>query len=58
MLTKHSLVSYFYQIDKNKFFSDVFDREEQEFTIEKVEPHENFNIGPYLNNDIAIVTIR
>ena len=39
-------------------FSDVFDREEQEFTIDKIEVHENFNIGPYLNNDIAIITLR
>jgi hypothetical protein len=38
--------------------SGVFEREEKEFTIEKVEVHENYNIGPYLNNDIAVVTVR
>lgn len=40
------------------FALDVIDKEEEEYEIEKVAFHENYNIGPYLNNDIALVTIR
>ncbi|XP_023331140.1 trypsin-1, partial [Eurytemora carolleeae] len=36
----------------------VQDSGEAEFQIEKVDFHENFNVGPYLNNDIAIAHIR
>ena len=43
---------------KSLIFSDVLDREEKDFPIEKVDFHENYNVGPYLNNDIAIVTLR
>jgi len=42
----------------SSLFSDVHDRDEMEFTIDKIEIHENYNLGSYLNNDIAIVTIR
>ena len=34
------------------------DSGEAEFQIEKVDFHESFNVGPYLNNDIAIAHIR
>jgi len=39
-------------------FADVLDREEKDFPVERVDFHENYNVGPYLNNDIAIVTLR
>ena len=31
--------------------------EEVEYEIKSVEVHPDFNVGPYLNNDIAIITI-
>ena len=34
------------------------DSEETEYDIEEINFHENFNVGPYLNNDIAIVKIQ
>jgi len=37
---------------------EVLDDEEQEFDIEKIDFHEEFGVGPYLNNDIAVVHIN
>lgn len=37
---------------------EVLDKEEQEFDIEKIDFHEDFGVGPYLNNDIAVVHIK
>jgi len=37
---------------------DVLESEEAEYGIEEIKFHENFNVGPYLNNDIAIVKVR
>ena len=37
---------------------EVLDEEEQEFDIEKIDFHEEFGVGPYLNNDIAVVHIN
>ena len=34
------------------------DEEEQEFDIQKIDFHEEFGIGPYLNNDIAVIHIK
>jgi hypothetical protein len=51
-------MTLFVAVINNFSFSDVLDREEKEFSIEKVDFHENYNVGPYLNNDIAIVTLR
>jgi len=36
---------------------DVLEDEEEEYEITSIEIHTEFNVGPYLNNDIAIVTI-
>ena len=36
---------------------EVHDEEEMEFDIEKVDFHEDFGVGPRLNNDIAVVHI-
>ena len=38
--------------------ADVKDRFEAEYLIDKIDFHENYNIGPYLNNDIAVITVR
>ena len=37
---------------------DVVDKDESEYNIENMILHENFNVGPYLNNDIALVKIK
>ena len=34
------------------------DEEELEFDIQKIDFHEEFGIGPYLNNDIAVIHIK
>ena len=36
---------------------NVTEEEEAEYEIKSIEVHPDFNVGPYLNNDIAIVTI-
>ena len=36
---------------------EVADPGEQEFPIHKIDFHDNFNVGPYLNNDIAVIHI-
>ena len=35
----------------------MIEEEEKEYTIESIEIHPDYNVGPYLNNDIAIITI-
>ena len=37
---------------------DIPDKDESEYDIENMILHENFNVGPYLNNDIALVKIK
>ena len=36
---------------------DEHDSEEAEYGITSIEFHEDFNVGPYLNNDIAIASL-
>ena len=36
---------------------DELEDEEEEYEITSIDIHSDFNVGPYLNNDIAIVTI-
>ena len=36
---------------------DALEDEEEEYEIISIDIHSDFNVGPYLNNDIAIVTI-
>ena len=36
---------------------DVEETEEQEFSISSIEIHRDFNVGPFLNNDIAVATL-
>ena len=36
---------------------DVEETEEQEFSISSIEIHHDFNVGPFLNNDIAVATL-
>jgi len=38
--------------------NQVTDPEEQEFTIERMYPHPEFNKGTYLNNDIIIIRVK
>ena len=37
---------------------DVHETEEAEYEIDEIRFHENYNVGPYLNNDIAIVKVK
>ena len=37
---------------------DVDDIDEQEFSIQAVHFHPEFNVGAYLNNDIAVIKIK
>ena len=48
----------FHQIRVGDNVIEVLDDEEQEFDIEKIDFHEEFGVGPYLNNDIAVVHIN
>ena len=36
---------------------DQTETEEQEFAVTSIEIHRDFNVGPFLNNDIAIATL-
>ena len=47
-----------YAVRVGDWDQDVEDVGEQEFSIQKVNFHPEFNIGAYLNNDIAVVTIK
>ena len=35
--------------------ADVEDKYELDYDIASVDFHENYNVGPYLNNDLALV---
>ena len=37
---------------------DIVDIDEQEFSIQSVHFHPDFNVGAYLNNDIAVVKLK
>ena len=52
---RDNLEIYYVRVGDNQL--EIPDNEEQEFTIEKVDFHEYYNVGPYLNNDIAVVHI-
>jgi len=39
-------------------FSDVNDRYESDHEVGRIFFHENYNVGQYLNNDIALVQIK
>ena len=47
-----------YAVRVGDWDQDVEDVGEQEFSIETVNFHPEFNIGAYLNNDIAVITIK
>ena len=47
---------YYVRVGDNAL--EIPDEEEQEFDIQKIHFHENFNVGPYQNNDIALVRVR
>ena len=47
---------YYFRVGDNLL--DVVDKDESEYNIENMILHENFNVGPYLNNDIALVKIK
>ena len=36
---------------------DAEEEEEQEFSVSSIEIHRDFNVGPFLNNDIAVATL-
>ena len=46
---------YYIRVGDNAL--QIKDEGEEEFAIGKVDFHENFNVGPYQNNDIAVVHI-
>ena len=48
--------SYFIRVGDHSL--DLVENDEAEYDIESIRFHENFNMGPYLNNDIALITIR
>ena len=52
---RQRLQIYYVRVGDN--IIEVEDVEEQEFDIEKVDFHEMFGVGPYLNNDIAVVRL-
>ena len=59
-LTQHNWLQMF--LDTNKYRVgdnniNETEAEEEEYEIKSIEIHPDFNVGPYLNNDIAIVTI-
>ena len=54
---RNRLEIYYARVGDN--IIEILDDEEQEFDIEKVDFHdENFGVGPYLNNDIAVVHLK
>ena len=57
----HCMVEYpqdFYYVRVGDNIMEVEDRGEQELDIIQIHFHENFNVGPYLNNDIAIIRVE
>lgn len=46
---------YYVRVGDNRM--GILDEGEEEFSIEKVDFHEQFGVGKYLNNDIAVVHI-
>jgi hypothetical protein len=54
-MCRKRLEIYYVRVGDN--IMEVADPGEQEFNIDKIDFHENFNVGPYLNNDIAVVHI-
>eukprot|EP00092_Neocalanus_flemingeri_P035176 GFUD01038280.1.p1 GENE.GFUD01038280.1~~GFUD01038280.1.p1 ORF type:complete len:1087 (+),score=284.35 GFUD01038280.1:432-3692(+) len=53
---RNRLEIYYVRVGDN--IIEIPDNEEQEFEIKKVDFHEDFGVGPYLNNDIAVVHIK
>ena len=43
------------RLSLHDFLSDVEDKYERDYDIASVDFHENYNVGPYLNNDLALV---
>jgi hypothetical protein len=54
-LARKRLEIYYVRVGDN--IMEVADPGEQEFPIDKIDFHDNFNVGPYLNNDIAVIHI-
>ena len=52
---RDNLEIYYVRVGDNSL--EIPDPEEQEFAIANVDFHDYFNVGPYLNNDIAVVHI-
>ena len=50
---RNNLEIYYVRVGDNVM--EILDPEEQEISIERVDFHENFGVGPNLNNDIAVV---
>ena len=47
-----------YLVRVGDFILDVTEREEAEYDIDDIYFHDSFNVGPYLNNDIALVKVK
>ena len=47
-----------YLVRVGDFALNVRDRFEAEFSVDKIDFHENYNVGPYLNNDLAVVRLN
>jgi hypothetical protein len=54
-MRRKRLEIYYVRVGDN--IMEVADPGEQELPIHKIDFHDNFNVGPYLNNDIALVHI-
>ena len=54
-MRRKRLEIYYVRVGDN--IMEVADPGEQELPIHKIDFHVNFNVGPYLNNDIALVHI-
>ena len=53
---RNRLEIYYARVGDN--IIEIEDEEEQEFDIQKVDFHEYFGVGTYLNNDIAVVHLK
>ncbi|XP_043210153.1 neurotrypsin-like, partial [Amphibalanus amphitrite] len=57
----HCLLDYpqqVYVLRVGDYDNQVVDPEEQEFTIDRMYPHEEFNKGTYLNHDIIVIRVK
>lgn len=47
-----------YLVRTGDYAINVIDTNEAEYLINRIDIHENYNVGPYLNNDLAVITIK